>query len=68
MNETQRRIVELIDKNSTITITAIMKELQMSDSGVRKNIDKLKEMGILERQGSNKKGKYCGEKCELMRD
>ena len=58
MNETQRRIVELIDKNSTITITAIMKELQMSDSGVRKNIDKLKEMGILERQGSNKKGRW----------
>lgn len=45
-------------KDSYITIPSIMVELKMSDYGVRRNINILKEMGKLERQGSNKKGKW----------
>ncbi len=45
-------------ENPYITIPEIMVEVNMSDYGVRRNINILKEMGKLERQGSNKKGKW----------
>ena len=44
-------------ENPYIMIPAIMVEVNMSDYGVRRNINILKEMGKLERQGANKKRK-----------
>lgn len=52
----QVKILDLININPKITISQLMIELSLSDSGVRKNISKLKELGIIKREGSNKTG------------
>lgn len=56
LNLVQRRIVEKIQTNPKITIPELMNELSLSDSGIRKNLTKLKELGIIKRIGSNKTG------------
>lgn len=52
----QVKILDLINNNPKITISQLMIELSLSDSGVRKNISKLKDLGIIKREGSNKSG------------
>lgn len=52
----QMKILDLININPKITISQLIIELSLSDSGVRKNISKLKELGIIKREGSNKTG------------
>ena len=43
-------------KNPSITIAELVSELGMSRSGISKQIAKLKADGVIEREGSDKKG------------
>lgn len=56
VTQTQQKIILLIQKNPQITIYEISTALNLSDSGVRKNIAKLQETGIIRRKGSSKTG------------
>lgn len=52
------KILNLIKANPTITITQLMQELSMSDSGVRKVLRKLQQEGRVVRVGANKNGHW----------
>ena len=54
LNATRNRIVELMRDNPQITISELSKIIGMSNSGIKKNIAKLKEGGVIERVGSDK--------------
>ena len=58
LNITQNRIVEIMRDNSQITISELSKIIGMSNSGIKKNIAKLKEDGVIERIGSDKSGSW----------
>lgn len=58
LNETQIRIIKLIKENPSITQKEIAKELKMTRDGVKYNMNVLKEMSIISREGSTKKGKW----------
>ena len=45
-------------KNPSITIAELVAELGMSRSGVNKQIAKLKADGVIERDGSDKSGRW----------
>ena len=55
-NKTENKIVELIRDNPNITIQQIMIKTKLSEPGVKKNLKRLKEKGIIIRVGSNKTG------------
>ncbi|MGL4955749.1 MAG: DeoR family transcriptional regulator [Bacteroidales bacterium] len=48
------KIMQLIAQNNRITIKSLCKTLQLSDRGVRSNIDKLKQQKKLKRMGGKK--------------
>ena len=54
LNITQNRIVEIMRDNPQITISELSKIIGMRNSGIKKNIAKLKEDGAIERVGSDK--------------
>lgn len=58
LNATRNRIVEIMRDNSQITISELSKIIGMSNSGIKKNIAKLKEDGAIERVGSDKSGSW----------
>ena len=58
LNITQNRIVEIMRDNPQITISELSKIIGMSNSGIKKNIAKLKEDGVIERIGSDKSGSW----------
>ena len=58
LNETQIHIIKLIKENPSITQKEIAKELKMTRDGVKYNMNVLKEMRIISREGSTKKGKW----------
>lgn len=58
LSETQKRIIELIDKDNNITQSKISKILGINKTTVMRNIKSLKEKGILKRDGSTKKGTW----------
>ena len=58
LNETQIHIIKLIKENPSITQKEIAKELEMTRDGVKYNMNVLKEMSIISREGSTKKGKW----------
>lgn len=58
LNETQINIIKLIRSNPTITQKEIAKELTMTRDGVKYNMNVLKEMSIITREGATKKGKW----------
>lgn len=58
LNITQNRIVEIMRDNPQITISELSKIIGMSNSGIKKNISKLKEDGVIERVGSDKSGSW----------
>jgi len=43
-------------KNPEITLDQLATEIGMSISGIKKNINQLKKLGIIERKGSDKTG------------
>lgn len=58
LNITQNRIAEIMRDNPQITISELSKIIGMSNSGIKKNIAKLKEDGVIERVGSGKSGSW----------
>ena len=56
VNETQRKILEVIEKDSSITQSDIARELGINKRTIERNISILKENKILARSGNNKKG------------
>ena len=51
-----QKIVEVMCENPNITIAELVSELGMSRSGISKQIAKLKADGVIEREGSDKRG------------
>ncbi len=56
--ERKREILELIKANPTITQTEIMKELDLTRKQVQKDMNELKELHIIEREGTNRSGRW----------
>ena len=56
--ERKREILELIKANPTITQTEIMKELDLTRKQVQKDMNELKERHIIEREGTNRSGRW----------
>ena len=56
MSKVQEKIVEIIAKDNSISQSEIAKKMKINESTVYRNIEKLKQMGILERKGSDKAG------------
>ena len=56
LSNTSIEIIKLVENNNYITQPEIAKELDKATNTVYRNIKVLKDMGILERVGSNKKG------------
>jgi Fic family protein len=55
---TQEKILDLINKNPSITQEELAKALNITRDGISYNIKVLKENGIIERVGSTRKGKW----------
>lgn len=58
LSETEKKVVGLIFENPDITQERMAENIGMSKNGIRYAMDRLKEKGILRREGSTKKGKW----------
>ena len=56
--ERKLNILSRLAENPTMTQTALMKELKLTRKQVQKDIKELQEEGVLEREGSNRNGKW----------
>lgn len=56
--ERRQDILNKLAKNSTMTQTGLMEELGLTRKQVQKTIKELQEEGVLEREGSNRNGKW----------
>ncbi len=56
LSPTQEKIVALLTDNGNISQVEIAKQLGVNGATVYRNIEKLKQMGLLERKGSDKTG------------
>ena len=58
INEAEKKVIDYISQNSSITIKELVAVSGYSDGYIRKIIDTLKKKRIIERQGSNRTGKW----------
>ena len=58
LSKTQKKIITLIAKNNNISQSEIAIKMKIDESTVYRNIEKLKQMKILERNGNDKKGHW----------
>ena len=56
MNQIQQKIMDMILENSEITQTVMAEKLDITPRTVKKNIKELVEKGLVEREGSARKG------------
>lgn len=56
LNENQQIIIECIKENPKVTFAEIAENMAITASGVKYNVNKLKELGILTRIGDNYSG------------
>ncbi len=56
LNETQKEILEKITKNKEVKQAELAEKLNTSKRSIERNMDKLKEKGIIRRVGSKKIG------------
>jgi ATP-dependent DNA helicase RecG len=56
--ESQRRILELTKNNPQISKAEMAEKIGISTTAIDKNIEKLKEKGLLRRVGPDKGGKW----------
>ena len=56
LNQTQRKILELVKNNSRITTTKLAELVGVSVTSINNEIKKLKEKNMIKREGSNKSG------------
>ena len=55
-NESQKKIIDMIDSNSKVTQEQIANKIQISKRAVQKNIKELVDKGIVKRFGSGRNG------------
>lgn len=58
LSDTEKKVVELILADSKITQERIADNMKMSKNGIRYVMGKLREKGILRREGATKKGRW----------
>jgi len=58
INETQSRIIALVEANPRITVTMMSAELGINERNVKYGIKALKDAGLLERVGANRNGHW----------
>jgi len=58
INETQKKIVDLMTQNSLITAEEIAKSIGIAPRNVEANISKLKKFNLVDRYGSRKSGRW----------
>ncbi|NEW80646.1 MAG: winged helix-turn-helix transcriptional regulator [Gelidibacter sp.] len=58
VGKTAREIMEILKINPNSTSEAIAKQLKISIRGVEYNLNKLKKLGIIRREGATKNGKW----------
>jgi len=58
LNLLQQQIIEFIEADSSVSYEKMAEVTQKDISTIRRNIQKLKGMGLLEREGSKKTGKW----------
>lgn len=58
ITERQKQILHLIQANSTVTIQQLSEVLNVSGKTIRRDIDSLKQLNVLVRTGSDKKGEW----------
>jgi ATP-dependent DNA helicase RecG len=58
LNETQCKIVELMIANLEVTAEQIAETIGITKRQIEANISKLKALGIVERKGARKKGRW----------
>ena len=56
LDDTSKRIIEIIMDNNRITATEISKIVKITRDGVRYHLNKLKELGIIEYKGKLRTG------------
>ena len=56
LNESQKKIIDMIDSNSKVTQEQIANEIQISNRAVQKNIKELVDKGIVKRFDSDRSG------------
>ena len=56
LTEVERKIIELVKENNKITRAQLVNRLKINESIVKRNLNKLKEKGLLKRFGTNKNG------------
>ncbi|MDR2067683.1 MAG: putative DNA binding domain-containing protein [Holosporaceae bacterium] len=62
INETQQNILKMLAENPTLTISTIADTLKMTKRNIEIHISKLKEIGLLERSGTKKNGRWIVKK------
>jgi ATP-dependent DNA helicase RecG len=58
LNDSQKRILELIALQPTITTADLSERIGISTRNIEANIKKLKDIGLLEREGAKRNGKW----------
>ena len=56
LSKAQEKILEIIAKDNSISQSEIAKKMKVNESTVYRNIEKLKQLDVLERKGSDKAG------------
>jgi ATP-dependent DNA helicase RecG len=56
LSENQRKIIESIKENSTISIVDLAKNIGIAEKNIEENLKKLKDKGIIKRVGPAKGG------------
>ena len=56
MDQTQKQLIVIIESNPEITKRELSKKLNLSISNVQRVLDELRDSGIIERKGTNRKG------------
>ena len=58
LSKIQEKIIDLIIKNNNISQSEIARKMKINESTVYRNIEKLKQLNVLERKGSDKTGMW----------
>ncbi len=58
LGENEEKILVLLSKDATMSITSLAEKIGISTTAVENNIDKLKDKGLLERKGPAKGGHW----------
>lgn len=56
LNKTEKAIIEFIRQNNSITQKELSIQLKVSESTIKRNTNKLKKKGVIDREGSDKNG------------